>query len=85
MGQHSRAASGTGDGNRWAADLSMTWGLQLIQLSGVFLAVEPSKIIFRIPYIKCHTQKEEIILLYIGFHSIPKLDTTQLRVVTALH
>ena len=36
----------------------------------VFLVVEPSKIIFLIYNTK--PQEEDIILLYIGYHSIPK-------------
>ena len=36
--------------------------------------VEPSKIIFLIS--NTIPQKEDIILLYIGYHSIPKLNTT---------
>ena len=36
----------------------------------VVLVVEPSKIIFLIP--NTISQKEDIILLYIGYHSIPK-------------
>ena len=39
-------------------------------MSGVFLAVEPSKIMFLI--LKYYTQKEDMILLYVGYHTIPK-------------
>ena len=39
-------------------------------LSSVFLVVEPSKIEFLIK--KDYTSKKDIILLYIGYHSIPK-------------
>ena len=38
--------------------------------------VEPSKIRFDI--LNTIPQKEEMILLYIGYHSIPKLNTTHL-------
>ena len=41
-----------------------------------FLVVEPSKIIFLIK--NTIPQKEDIILLYIGYHSIPKLNTTHM-------
>ena len=40
-----------------------------------FLVVEPSKIIF-LKY-NALPQKDDVILLYIGYHSIPKLHTTQ--------
>ena len=40
-----------------------------------FLVVEPSKIIFLIQ--STIPQKKDIILLYIGHHSIPKLNATQ--------
>ena len=39
-------------------------------MSSVFLAVEPSKIIFFI--VNSIPQKEDIVLIYIGYHSIPK-------------
>ena len=42
-------------------------------MSSVFLVVEPSKIIFLIQ--NSIPQKEDIILLYNGYHSIPKLHT----------
>ena len=45
-------------------------------LSSVFLVVKPSKTIFLIE--NTIPQKEDIILLYIGYHSIPKLNTTHL-------
>ena len=42
----------------------------LTHLSSVFLAVEPSKIITLVQ--KYYTQKEDILLLYIGYHSARK-------------
>ena len=45
-------------------------------LRSAFLVVEPSKIRFLIE--DTIPQKEDIILLYIGYHSIPKLNTTHL-------
>ena len=42
-----------------------------------FLVVEPSKIIFLIQ--KYSTQKEEIILLYIGYHRTPPKNTTHVK------
>ena len=40
-------------------------------VSSVFLVVEPSKIVFLI-ILKTIPQKEDRILVYIGYHSIPK-------------
>ena len=40
-------------------------------MSSVFLVVEPSKIMFLIQ--DTIPQKEDIILLYIGYHRIPKI------------
>ena len=45
------------------------WGLG-------FLVVEPSEIIFLITI----PPKEDIILLYIGYHNIPNLNTTHLEI-----
>ena len=45
-------------------------------MSSVFFLVEPSKIIFFIQ--NTIPQKEDIILLYIGYHSIPEENTTQM-------
>ena len=45
-------------------------------MSSVLLVVEPSKIIFLI--YNAIPQKEDIILLYIGYHSIPKYKTTHI-------
>ena len=45
-------------------------------MSSVFLVVEPSKIIFLIEI--TIPQKEAIILLYIGYHSIPPKNTTHI-------
>ena len=39
-------------------------------MSSVFLVVEPSKIVLLVYYTR--PQKEDTILLYIGYHSIPK-------------
>ena len=39
-------------------------------MSSVFVVVKPSKIIFLIENII--PQKDDLILLYIGYHSIPK-------------
>ena len=44
--------------------------------------VEPSKIIFLIQ--NTIPQKEDIILLYIGYHSIPKQNTTQMLLAAGL-
>ena len=41
-------------------------------MSSFFWVVKPSKIIF--PMYKTIPQKEDRILLYIGYHSIPKLE-----------
>ena len=49
------------------------------------MVVEPSKIIFLT--LKYYSQKEDIILLYenyIGYHSIPKQNTTQLTYIQTL-
>ena len=45
-------------------------GVGLRKMRSVFLVVEPSKIIFLLQ--NTSTQKEDIILLCIGYHSIPK-------------
>ena len=53
----------------------MRWIAKVAHVSSVFLALEPRDLGFRvdnIPHIKYYTQKEDIILLYIGYHRIPK-------------
>ena len=45
--------------------------LDLVDLSSVFLVVEPSKIIFLIS--NTIPQKEDRILLYIGYHNQPQI------------
>ena len=47
-------------------------------MSSVFLVVKPSKIIFLIS--NTILQKEDMILLYIGYHSIPKENTTLVEI-----
>ena len=40
--------------------------------TAVFLVVEPSKIMFLVAYKILYPKKEDIVLLYNGYHSIPK-------------
>ena len=50
--------------------------LHAFSLRSVFVVVEPSK--DDVPYRKCYTQKEDTILLHIGYHRIPKQNATHL-------
>ena len=56
-------------GPRWCKFTSVRGGVE-IEVSSVFLVVKPSEILFIIS--KTIPQKEDKILPYIGYHSIPK-------------